>query len=219
MVFLRTSLTTDDQPMIRGHGVTLRAPAVTDYGAWADLRAKSRDHLVPWEPQWERDELDRATYRRRLKLYAQEARDDQGYAFFILAAPRPLQPVKPGAHNGARHPRPPGSADDVLVGGLRLSNVRRGVNQAATVGYWLGAPHVARGLMTAAVAAVIPFCFDRLMLHRLEAACLPDNVRSRRVLERNGFEMEGVARRYIKINGVWQDHILYAMVAGDERQA
>ena len=116
MVFLRTSLTTDDQPMIRGHGVTLRAPAVTDYGAWADLRAKSRDHLVPWEPQWERDELDRATYRRRLKLYAQEARDDQGYAFFILAAPRPLQPVKPGAtasrplHSANRTPPAPSAA-------------------------------------------------------------------------------------------------------------
>jgi [ribosomal protein S5]-alanine N-acetyltransferase len=205
MVFLRTSQQTEDQQVVRGRGLILRPPAPSDYSAWSDLRAKSREHLVPWEPQWERDELDRGTYRRRLKLYAQEARDDLGYAFFIIATPgSPLLPAPGSAHE---------ASSEVLVGGLRLSNVRRGVSQAATLGYWLGQSYVDRGLMTAAVAAVIPFCFGRLMLHRLEAACLPDNIRSRRVLERNGFEVEGVARDYIKINGVWRDHILYGAVA------
>lgn len=205
MVFLRTSLAHEDHQVVRGRGLILRPPTSSDYSAWSDLRAKSREHLVPWEPQWERDELDRGTYRRRLKLYAQEARDDLGYAFFIIATPGSTVPA--AADRGAEH------AAELLVGGLRLSNVRRGVSQAATLGYWLGVPYVDRGLMTAAVAAVIPFCFGRLMLHRLEAACLPDNIRSRRVLERNGFEVEGVARDYIKINGVWRDHILYGAVA------
>lgn len=202
MVFLRTSLAAEDQPVIRGRGVVLRPPIAADYGAWADLRGRSRDHLVPWEPQWEVDELDRTTYRRRLKLYAQELRDDLGYAFFIFA--------RASGHAGAET-----SVHGTLVGGLRLSNIRRGVSQAATIGYWLGGAHVGRGYMAAAVGAVIPFCFDTLTLHRLEAACLPDNVRSMHVLERNGFEKEGLARDYIKINGVWRDHVLYGLV-GDE---
>lgn len=204
MVFLRSSLSADEQPVLFGKTVTLRPPAAVDYAAWADLRARSRDHLVPWEPQWDRDELERNTYRRRLKLYAQEARDDLGHAFFIFA------PTLVATGGDAPH--------HTLVGGLRLSNIRRGVSQAATIGYWLGLPHVGRGYMAAAVAAIIPFGFDKLGLHRLEAACLADNARSQRVLERNGFEREGIARDYIKINGVWRDHILYALIARGEQR-
>jgi ribosomal-protein-alanine N-acetyltransferase len=105
-----------------------------------------------------------------------------------------------------------------LVGGLTLCNVRRGVTQACTLGYWIGAPYARQGYMTAAVRAVIPFVFDSLELHRLEAACLPANTASVRLLERTGFTREGLARRYLKINGVWQDHVLYALLEGDPRR-
>ena len=104
-----------------------------------------------------------------------------------------------------------------LVGGLTLCNVRRGVTQSCTLGYWVGAAHAKRGYMTAAVRAVVPFVFDSLELHRLEAACLPTNTASMRLLKRTGFTREGLARRYLRINGDWQDHLLYALLDTDSR--
>ena len=88
-------------------------------------------------------------------------------------------------------------ADDTLLGGLTLSNVRRGVTQAAAVGYWVGNPYAGRGYMTRALAGAVRFAFDELKLHRVEAACMPNNLASIRVLERNRFQREGLARRYL----------------------
>jgi ribosomal-protein-alanine N-acetyltransferase len=189
MAFLRSSSGVDPEVEIRGRHVCLRYPTMSDYPAWAELRAVSRRHLTVWEPQWARDELTRSAYRRRLRQYMRELRDDQGYALFILRA-----------------------SDAVLIGGLSISNVRRGVAQAASIGYWIGEPHAGRGHMTDAVRAVLPFTFGTLGLNRLEAACQPNNTPSRRVLEKSGFRREGLARRYLKINGVWQDHDLYALL-------
>jgi ribosomal-protein-alanine N-acetyltransferase len=104
-----------------------------------------------------------------------------------------------------------------LVGGITLCNVRRGVTQSCTLGYWVGAAHARQGFMTAAVRAVVPFVFDSLELHRLEAACLPENTASMRLLERVGFKREGLARRYLRINGDWRDHVLYALLETDSR--
>lgn len=192
-MLLGTSIVQDPGPVLNGSGVVLRSAAMQDYAAWAELRSQSREHLTPWEPQWSLDELTRSAFRRRVRHYAREARDDLGYGFLIFA--------------GA----------GTLVGGLTLSNVRRGVTQSATVGYWLGSGHVGKGLMTASLAAVVPFAFDVLMLHRLDAAVMPSNVPSIRVLERAGFVNEGLARRYLKICGRWEDHLLYALLA-DERE-
>ncbi|HKZ95753.1 MAG TPA: GNAT family protein [Hyphomicrobiaceae bacterium] len=196
MAFLRAGIVADGAAVIEGHGVWLRPPQLGDYAAWAELRAMSRAHLVPWEPAWPRDDLTKSAFRRRLRHYHREARDDLGYAFSIF-----------------------GVADDRLVGGLTLSNVRRGVSQAATLGYWLGLPYVRRGLMTEAVRALVPYAFDVLRLHRIEAAVQPNNCASIRVLERLGFTREGYACSYLKINGAWQDHVLFALLAGERRPA
>lgn len=190
MAFLRASLGQEPSPVIRGRGLWLRPPQMSDYTAWAELRAASREHLAPWEPLWPRDELTRGGFRRRLRHYAREQREDLGYAFFILD-----------------------DRTDVLFGGLTLSNVRRGVTQAASLGYWLGAPFTKHGLMSEAVRATLPFAFDGLKLHRIEAASMPANTGSIGVLLRNGFTREGYARRYLKINGRWEDHLLFAMNA------
>lgn len=194
MAFLRSSSGIDADAEVHGRELFLRHPAMGDYAAWAELRALSRHHLTVWEPQWARDELSRSAFRRRLRQYQRELREDQGYAFLIFR-----------------------SGDATLLGGLSISNVRRGVAQAASIGYWIGVPHIQRGHMSDAVKACLPFAFNTLGLHRLEAACLPHNVPSQRVLEKAGFKREGMARRYLKINGVWQDHDLFALLQDDAR--
>ena len=103
----------------------------------------------------------------------------------------------------------------MLLGGLTLANIRRGCAQAGSLGYWMGAAHARQGHMTAAVHAVIPFAFGTLRLHRIEAACIPANVASIRLLERTGFQREGFARQYLCIDGVWQDHLLFARLKDD----
>ena len=93
-----------------------------------------------------------------------------------------------------------------------MGNVRRGVAQNAQIGYWLGERFVGQGFMSEAVRLVCEFAFSRSGLHRLEAACIPGNSRSIRLLERNGFRQEGMLTAYLKINGRWRDHLLYARI-------
>ena len=194
MALLRTASPSDFGPIIESELVMLRTPQMSDYPAWAELRASSREFLVPWEPRWAMDELTRASFRRRVRHYQRDLREDIGYALFIYSV-----------------------ATGGLVGGVTLCNVRRGVTQSCTLGYWIGAQYAQQGYMTAAVRAVVPYVFDSLDLHRLEAACLPANTASMRLLEKTGFKREGLARRYLRINGGWQDHLLYALLDSDKR--
>ena len=187
MAFFRTINFAEPTPAIGGEGVVLRTPQMTDYPEWAELREASRDFLTPWEPTWPTDDLTRSAFRRRIRRYSEDIRTDQGYAFLVFR-----------------------KSDGLLVGGLTLANIRRGVAQAGSLGYWMGLPYVRQGYMTAAVNAVIPFALEKLRLHRLEAACIPTNAGSIRLLEKNGFVREGYAREYLCINGIWQDHLLFA---------
>jgi ribosomal-protein-alanine N-acetyltransferase len=191
--FPRLFLARADPFRLTGERVYLRAPERGDWEAWASLRARSRNFLEPWEPSWPADALSRMSFRSRVARYAEDWRTDQAYNFFIL------------------------SPDDELVGGIGLSNVRRGVSETASLGYWIGEPFARQGLMTAALPLVLGFSFDRLRLHRVEAACLPINVPSRALLMRAGFQQEGYARQYLCIAGKWQDHLLFAILREDWR--
>jgi [ribosomal protein S5]-alanine N-acetyltransferase len=192
MAFFRTVSFSEPMPAVAGKGVSLRVPQNADYAEWAALREASRVFLTPWEPTWPADDLTRGAFRRRLKRYADDQRSDLAYAFLIFR-----------------------DDDNALVGGLTLANVRRGVAQAGSIGYWVGAPFARKGYMTAAVRALIPFCFRTLRLHRVEAACIPGNAASVSLLEKTGFTREGYARGYLCINGIWQDHLLYARLQDD----
>ena len=190
---LRTALAKVKASVVEGRLVTLRPPQSGDYPQWSKLRGDSKAFLAPWEPVWAADELTRASFRRRLHRYAQATLEDTGRMFFVFDR-------KSGG----------------LAGGCQLSNIRQGIAQsAATLGYWMGEKFAGQGMMTDAVVTLTRHAFDKLGIHRLEAACLPDNVASRRVLAKAGFTAEGTARKYLKINGEWQDHLLFAIIAGD----
>jgi [ribosomal protein S5]-alanine N-acetyltransferase len=169
-------------------------PQSGDYAEWSQLRGVSESFLRPWEPEWSYDELTRSAFRRRLRHYQRDMRDGLGYAFFLF-------------RNG----------DNRLLGGVTLTNARRGVSQSIAIGYWVGAPYARQGYMAAALHVLVPFVFDSLGFHRIEAACLESNAASRRLLEKCGFQHEGLARKYLKINGQWQDHLLYAAIHEDLR--
>jgi len=177
---------------VRGDGVYLRPPEMRDFETWAALRDQSRAFLTPWEPSWPGDDLTRAAFRRRLRRHEQEIESDEAYPFLIFR-----------------------EFDDTLLGGLTLGQIKRGVAHSATLGYWMGVPYAGRGFMSRAVRAVSGFAFTVLRLHRIEAACLPHNEASVRLLERSGFRREGLARAYLRINGLWQDHILFALLETD----
>jgi ribosomal-protein-alanine N-acetyltransferase len=194
MAFLSSLVEPSGVPMLSGSRIYLRTPQMNDYAQWSSLREASRAFLVPWEPLWAYDDLTRHAYRARMKRYGKDILDDVAYPFFLFL------------NDGSR-----------LAGGLTLSNVRRGVAQTATMGYWMGEPYVRRGYMTDALKLAIAFAFGHLGLHRLEAACLPRNVASIALLRTCGFAEEGYARRYLRINGEWQDHLLFAMLAEDRK--
>ncbi len=189
MSLFRLTRQAEAEPLLRGDGVYLRPAVAADFTRWASLRAESRDFLTPWEPTWPEDDLTRAAFRRRLRRQSEEMARDESFSFLIF-----------------------GSATSAMLGGLTLGGIRRGVAQAATLGYWMGAPYAGKGSMTRAVAAAIRYGFSTLRLHRIEAACLPENVASITLLQRNGFEREGLARAYLRINGVWRDHLLFALL-------
>ena len=191
--FPRLFATRADPLRLIGDKVLIRPPERGDYDSWASLRARSRNFLTPWEPTWPADALTRSSFRARIARYSEDWRSDQGYNFFIFRS------------------------DETLVGGIGLSNLRRGVAETASLGYWVGEPFARRGYMTAALPLVLAFSFDRLRLHRVEAACLPTNVPSRALLLRTGFSEEGYARRYLLIDGKWQDHLLFAILREDWR--
>jgi ribosomal-protein-alanine N-acetyltransferase len=189
MALFRLSKIAEPEPLLRGDGIYLRPAVSGDFAAWVRLRTESREFLTPWEPLWPEDDLTRAAFRRRLRRQSDEMARDEAFSFLIFDA-------------GA----------DTLLGGLTLGGIRRGVAQSGTLGYWMGAPHAGKGRMTRAVASAVRFGFATLRLHRIEAACLPENTASQTLLERNGFQREGLARGYLRINGAWRDHLLYAMV-------
>jgi len=180
----------DHEFRLEGDGVRLRPHRSSDFAEWEALRAGSRKFLQPWEPIWPADDLTRAAWRRRLAAYSQDIERGIAYPFLVFR-----------------------QSDGIMVGGMTVSNVRRGVAQMAQIGYWIGEPFARRGHTLAAVMAVTTFCFGRLRLHRVEAACIPTNEASRGVLLKAGFRQEGLARAYLRINGIWRDHLLFGLIS------
>ena len=184
--------TTRQPVVLLSDRLRLRAPALEDQRAWSALRESSHAFLQPWEPNWPKDHLSRGAFKRRIRWAASEASAERAFAFLIFD----------------RH-------TDTLVGGITVSNIRRGPSRSASLGYWVGEAHARKGYMSDAVERVAKFAFETLNLVRLEAACLENNTASRALLERCGFSVEGIVRGYLEVNGTVRDHVLYARLSDD----
>lgn len=158
------------------------------------IRRNSEEFLMPWEPEITRNFYSLRNFRARVKWAKASFRDKKAVSFFIFT-----------------------KFDDVLVGSITLDNIRRGSSQSASIGYWIGYNFARNGFMTEALLAIISYGFRKLELSRLEAATLPENTPSRRLLERTGFKYEGIAQSYIQINGRWRNHVMYSMLRDDRR--
>lgn len=169
----------------------LRLPRWRDYREWAGLRGRNRAFLEPWEPAWKEGHLTRYSYWMRVRWARKAAREGKAYPFGIF-----------NRQSGE------------LMGGIVLENIRGGPAQTGSLGYWMGQEYASRGYMSEAIPAVVKFAFGE-GISRIEAACLPDNLASRKVLERAGFSCEGIASGYLQIAGRWHDHALYAILRQD----
>jgi ribosomal-protein-alanine N-acetyltransferase len=168
----------------------LRLPRFNDYRQWYALRSGSRRFLEPWEPTWRGDELTESSFRARVVRNEQELSSGQAVPLLIFER-----------------------GENTLLGGLTVGYIRRGAAQCCMIGYWMGEPHAGQGHMYGALKLAIPYIFSSLQLHRIEAACIPDNTRSIRLLEKAGFQQEGYLREYLKINGEWRDHVMFSLLA------
>lgn len=186
---LSTLFPPDPTPVLQGSGLILRGARRADYQAWRDLRLASMSFLRPYEPRWSEIDLSLQVFRARLARARREAMAGSELSFLIF-------------QDGGK---------EKLMGGVTLSNIRRRAAQQCYFGYWMGAEFARQGVMSRAVSMLVPFCFGEFGLHRLQAATLPHNLASRRVLEKNGFREEGFAENYLQIDGAWRDHVLYAL--------
>ncbi len=177
-------------PVLEGEGLRLRVPVNADYETWRAIREKSRDHLRPFEPRWTPQDMTQRAFAERIRRAGQMIADNSEFSFFLFDI---------------------SSGTEGLLGGLTLSNIRYRAACHANLGYWMGVDAANKGYMTRAVGLALPFAFDKLHMQRLHAACLPHNDASIRVLEKNGFVKEGFAEKYLQIDGLWRDHLLFGL--------
>jgi ribosomal-protein-alanine N-acetyltransferase len=171
----------------------IRPTALEDADEQLEVRVANREHTGPWDPRRDDSFYTIAGQRLELELDARAWSAGTAYAFAVLAM----------------------DEGDRLVGRVALANVVRGPWQNATLGYWVDERSGGRGHATRAVRLALRYAFDEVGLHRVQPAVIPRNVRSLRVVEKAGFRHEGRAQRYLKINGTWEDHEIYALTAED----
>lgn len=171
------------------HGLYIRPYVIEDTEALQTLYVASKQHHAPFEPIRGDEFYTIEALRNRILSRQQESDQDQGYYFGVFE-----------------------DNTDELVGQVSLTNIARGVAQYADLGYFTHVDHMGKGYMSAAVKLIILFAFRSLGLHRIQASILLHNQASRRVLEKNGFMAEGIARGYLLIAGHWQDHQIYSLL-------
>ena len=189
MTILRPFQSKKESMVLYGNKVLLRAPEFRDWREWSELRKFNMEYLKPWEPAWSPYELERGYFVKRVKFFDKLSNRDKAYSFLIFLNDK-----------------------NKLIGEININNIQRGVVQSCSIGYWISENKMGLGYMRESISILKDFIFNDLKLHRIEAACLPRNMRSLRTLLKSEFEIEGHAKKYLKINGVWEDHILLSCI-------
>ncbi len=175
-----------------GRRVQLRPIVLSDFESWREVRTRNHEWLTRWEPRRQENHpdptTDRDAFAVRCSARQRERQLGTGYGFGIFA-------------------------DGVLCGEINLSTVQRGPFQSAYVGYWVDEKWAGQGLVPESLVVLARFAFDELGLHRIQIAIIPRNGASRRVVEKLDIRVEGLAERYLEINGIWEDHLRYAITA------
>jgi len=174
-------------PVALGHGVVLREVVGSDAAALAEAYRRNRERLAPWEPERAERFFTDAGQESAIEVMLREREAGTGVPFVL-------------------------EAGEWIVGRVNLSGIVRGPFQSANLGYWIDGELGGRGVMTAAVDAVARVAAGGLGLHRIQAATLLHNAPSQSVLRRCGFAEIGVAPRYLRIAGRWQDHLLFQRI-------
>jgi ribosomal-protein-alanine N-acetyltransferase len=184
---------------IFGRRILLRPLVSSDFPAWREVRRRNVDWLTKWEAQRIQGQPDmvedRDAFAVRCSARQRERQLGTAFGFGIFV-------------------------EGELAGEINLSAIQRGPFQNAYVGYWIDEKHAGNGYMPEAVVVLARFAFDELHLHRIQVAIIPRNSASRRVVEKLDLREEGIAERYLEINGVWEDHVRYALTVEewDERR-
>ena len=176
---------------LHGRRVVLRTMNEQDYEGWYGVRTRCRDWLLKWEPRSAHSSHladDQRSFVGRCAIRERERQMGTGFGFGIF-------------HQGR------------FVGEVTLSSIQRGPLQSAYVGYWIDEAVAGQGLMPEAVVTLLQYAFDSLHLHRIEINIIPRNGASLRVVEKLGVRYEGIAERYLEIDGAWEDHARYAITA------
>ncbi len=179
-----------------GRRITLRTLADEDYPGWVEVRARCRDWLVPWEPRPRGAPLpaeDRGSFVARCAIRERERQLGSGFGFGIFVEGR-------------------------FAGEVTLSSIQRGPFQSGFIGYWIDRDQAGHGYVPEAVVMTLHFAFEAINLHRVEISIIPRNRASLRVVEKLGLRMEGVAERFLEIDGVWEDHARFAVTSEDWEQ-
>jgi ribosomal-protein-alanine N-acetyltransferase len=175
-----------------GRRVVLRPVVVEDFDAWREVRRSNGDWLLKWEPLRTPGAPDpvesRDAFAVRCGARQRERQLGTGFGYGIFV-------------------------DGHFAGEINLSIVQRGPFQSAYVGYWIDEARAGNGYMPEALVCLFRAAFDELHLHRVQISIIPRNMASRRVVEKLDIRDEGVAQRYLEINGTWEDHIRYALTA------
>jgi len=175
--------------------VIIRYPKRRDWKAWVKLRQESYNFLQKWEPYWEINQCNRSNYMRQLKMQRTKATYDLAYSFLCFR-----------------------KDNKDLLGGINISNIQRGVIQTCNIGYWLGERNIGYGYMEESIKAIIPYIYEQLKIHRIQALTLEENIASRKLIEKVNFKKEGVLREAMKINNEWRDHLIYSLLINDNQK-